>query len=363
MQAEELSTNHVSKHNGVYSERYPFETMEQGLRRFAAKSETQCSILDAAGATDNVRERYLNEVVEARIRFELYQTFSDVHCAALAETLYPQGRYLIKEGFDELLKRLQTISGATVKYQTEVTTITKRKGGRAIYSLTTADGQIGDFDAVVLATSQASLPDRNAIVFDGLANPPKNDQVKYQSLYTTVVIGQLNWDHFNHHIRSRRTRFVRPSHRYDYIISTETSMEEALFNSITTVHTLTKNELQGLIKQGGLNDEQINPLETVTVTKVTSHRQLDSSDLNQLFTTVVWFHANEHFRYPILSPRANQDFPHIKLDDRVYYPNAMDAFIDTVEHATLAGDNVAQLIVEDLLSIIGYSSDLENQGH
>lgn len=93
------------------------------------------------------------------------------------------------------------------------------------------------------------------------------------------------------------------------------------------------------------------------IVKLFSPDRLSDDQLNEIFgqDTVLWTYRKEWDAYPYLTPRTT--FPKIKADDNLFFLNAMETFISTMETATLSARNAVALYLEQL-----YGSDFVHGG-
>lgn len=82
------------------------------------------------------------------------------------------------------------------------------------------------------------------------------------------------------------------------------------------------------------------------IVKLFSPERLSDDQLNDIFgqDNVGWTFRKEWDAYPYLIPRTT--FPKIKADDNLYFLNAMETFISTMETATLSSRNAVALYLE-----------------
>ncbi|MCO5590077.1 hypothetical protein L7F22_044046 [Adiantum nelumboides] len=93
------------------------------------------------------------------------------------------------------------------------------------------------------------------------------------------------------------------------------------------------------------------------IVKIFSPERLSDEKLNEIFgqDKVVWTYRKEWDAYPYLIPRTT--FPKVKADDNLYFLNAMETFISTMETATLSARNAVALYLEQ-----EYGSDFVHGG-
>ncbi|KAE8214400.1 hypothetical protein CF327_g2215 [Tilletia walkeri] len=80
--------------------------------------------------------------------------------------------------------------------------------------------------------------------------------------------------------------------------------------------------------------------------KIFSPNPISDERLAELFGagTVKWVYRKEWDAYPVLEP--TQEFPPIELDEGLYYVNALEPMISTMETSTIAARNVVGLLLE-----------------
>jgi prenylcysteine oxidase / farnesylcysteine lyase len=76
-------------------------------------------------------------------------------------------------------------------------------------------------------------------------------------------------------------------------------------------------------------------------------------DLTQLNSksAITWFHSHVWDSYPYLLPRVTFEDP--ELARAFYYTSGIESFISTMETSALMGMNVARLVVDDWLNVMG----------
>ena len=62
---------------------------------------------------------------------------------------------------------------------------------------------------------------------------------------------------------------------------------------------------------------------------------------------VGWVYRKIWYAYPRAPPRKNTFFPRINPDEGLYYVNAFESFISTMETQCLAAHNVVRLLLAD----------------
>lgn len=80
------------------------------------------------------------------------------------------------------------------------------------------------------------------------------------------------------------------------------------------------------------------------VVKIFSHTRISDDLLIQLFgDTISWIRRHEWDSYPYLTPTDR--FPRIEVDENLYYSNAMESLVSTMETSTVAAKNTVALLL------------------
>ncbi|EKM53071.1 uncharacterized protein PHACADRAFT_259228 [Phanerochaete carnosa HHB-10118-sp] len=79
--------------------------------------------------------------------------------------------------------------------------------------------------------------------------------------------------------------------------------------------------------------------------KIFSKQRLEDSWLRRAFGKIGWVYRKEWDAYPVLPPASK--FPPIKLEQGLYYVNAFEPFISTMETETIAARNVVELLMQE----------------
>ncbi|KAF2071990.1 hypothetical protein CYY_006703 [Polysphondylium violaceum] len=83
-----------------------------------------------------------------------------------------------------------------------------------------------------------------------------------------------------------------------------------------------------------------------TVYKIFAHKELPQSYLDDMFKNHTKLVYHIWSAYPVLKP--TNDYPPIQLDENLYYLNAFEQSISTMETETIASKNIAKLIAKSL---------------
>ncbi|KAH9942685.1 FAD/NAD(P)-binding domain-containing protein [Amylocystis lapponica] len=79
--------------------------------------------------------------------------------------------------------------------------------------------------------------------------------------------------------------------------------------------------------------------------KIFSKERVSDEWLAGMFGTVGWVHRKEWDAYPVLPPTSA--FPPVKLDRGLFYVNAFEPFISTMETETISSRNVVDLLLQE----------------
>ena len=87
------------------------------------------------------------------------------------------------------------------------------------------------------------------------------------------------------------------------------------------------------------------------VVKIFSSKPVSDELISRLFglSTVSWIHRHEWDSYPYLTPvvAPTARFPHIEVDENLFYPNAMENLVSTMETSTVAAKNAVGLLLKN----------------
>ncbi|KAG9091270.1 hypothetical protein FS749_016670 [Ceratobasidium sp. UAMH 11750] len=275
--------------------------------------------------SNGVNENWTNEFMTASTRFNYGQDIDKIQGVAGLASLSAGSAYSVKTGNFKLFEGLLAKSGAVVKLGSEVLVVAKcphklcKSNWR--YVVATKNGQIAGYDAVVLANP---LP-LSRIQFLNLPQPSSLPAVQYLHLHVTLL--------------TTTTPALLPAYfKVDNssalpgtVLTTAESGIQPKFNSI---------RYQATIQRNG---------NTEYVIKIFSKTKITDVTLATLFGQgkVGWVYRKEWDAYPYFPPRS--DYPPVKLDQGLYYINAMEGLWSTMETETIASRNVADLLSAEQL--------------
>lgn len=264
---------------------------------------------------NGVSDRFVREVIDGVSRSNYGQS-SDIH--ALVDLVSMAGAAMggqllsVQEGNSAVCRRLLEAAEAVVRTGTEVTEIA-RPGSPAVgYRITVAGGDVERFDAVIVAAPLELA----GIGFAGIALPPRSVLTRpYQVTHVTFVVGQLNPGYFH----------LRTAGQLPETILTEES-PAVPFSGI------------------GVSGRAVDSGHALH--KVFSRQELGEELLSRLFSQRVQTHRLVWKAYPVLRPAA--EWPPFVLSHGLYYVNAMESAVSTMETETMGSRNVVNLLLNDL---------------
>ncbi|KAG0328939.1 hypothetical protein BGZ99_004013 [Dissophora globulifera] len=324
---------------------------------------------DAYLQDNSIGLQYSQEVVEVATRVNYGSNLDEIHALGALVTMAADDALQIVDGNFQIFEGMVAHSKAQVKLGTKIARVRRLEpeydGAEARFEVTTAAGDKEIFDSIVIA---APIESTN-IDFD-IKLPPQ-PKVNYRTVYATFVRGHVNPGYF--HATSAENF---PAH----ILTTKSDAE---FTSLS---------IQIKLKNGE------------TVTKIFSPEPVSEDLLDRLYMNRTWVKSKAWKAYPKLQPLPEYDqltgknkdkgsngiksskkdpfsgvvggqqeqivlkqdkettaptagtqlgeddfWGRIEVVPGVFYVNAFEALISTMETETLAGKNVARLVRDRIL--------------
>ncbi|KAF8704712.1 Prenylcysteine lyase, partial [Rhizoctonia solani] len=265
-----------------------------------------------------VNSNWINDFISASTRFNYAQDASAINAVAGMASLASGNSYSIKTGNFRIFEQFLTRSGASLQLGTKVESI--RKIGSK-YIIETNKGE-GEYDAVIVA---APLPLTKIKFIDTATKPSSFAKVNYVHLHSTTLTT------------------TSPSLLPTYFKVDNSSMLPGTI--VTTGEYGSRPEFTGLRYQYTLLRNGV----TEYVVKIYSLEKLSNGKLEKLFgkNMVKWVHRQEWEAYPYFPSRS--DFPPVKIDEGLYYVNAMEALFSTMETEIISSRNVVDILSKELL--------------
>ncbi|KAF9946981.1 hypothetical protein BGZ72_010964 [Mortierella alpina] len=324
-----------------------FDSIADFARRFNLHKAAAVRSSDFLRDT-GIGNLYGQEVVEVATRVNYGSNLDEIHALGALVTMAADDAFQINDGNFQIFEGMVAKSKAHVRLDTKVARVRKLRpeyeGGDPRFEVTTTAGQKEIFDAIVIATPIHL----SSIDFD-LDLPPL-PEVSYRTIHATFVRGHVNPAYFN---------AVSAENFPSHILTT--NAVEAEFTSLSIQLKLSNGE---------------------TVTKIFSPEALKPELLDRLYSNRTWVKHKEWKAYPHLKPINNHvqdltaDLPteqqqqfvlgtpkkekeepvlvetiwgKVEVVPGVYYVNAFEPLISTMETETIAGKNVARLVRDRLL--------------
>ncbi|KAJ1548183.1 hypothetical protein HK096_002390 [Nowakowskiella sp. JEL0078] len=219
--------------------------------------------------------------------------------------------FKVKGGNSRLFEEMITSAKPTVLLNSRVDSVNRvvSSSNRTTYLLTT-NGVTQEFDVVVIAA-----PLTGSINFDNV-DTSVIEPISYINLHVTVVVGSLSSTYFN-----------LPVDKIPHTIMVPSYNRTSPFTSFSIYHSANGTQ----------------------VVKIFSLQKMKKASLSQIFTEiqflrrVVW---DKPGPYPYLNVKGKEWKGQIEIADGLYYVNAMEGFLSTMETESVAGRNVANLILK-----------------
>ncbi|KAG0010451.1 hypothetical protein BGZ81_002764 [Podila clonocystis] len=304
------------------------------------------SFLDEQG----IGKLYREEIVEVATRVNYGSNLNEIHALGALVTMAADDGLQIKGGNFQIFEGMVGKSQANVRLNTKIARVRKLQpkyeGADPRFEVITTTGQKEVFDHIVIA---APIQSTN-IDFD--LDLPSLPKVNYRTIHVTFVHGHVNPDYFH---AASVEKF--PTH----ILTTNSNAE---FTSVSIQAKLSNGE---------------------TVTKIFSPKAVKEDLLDRLYTNRTWVKRKEWKAYPELAPipeldpsleakpltaseihqfvlkqhlRKQEDeaqkaakaaWGQVEVVPGVFYVNAFEPLISTMETETIAGKNVARLLRNKIL--------------
>lgn len=316
---------------------------------------------------------FTTDIIQASTRVNYGQNLNFIHGLETMVCMAIEGAMQIEGGNWQIFDSMLKASEATVLLNSTVQGITKYKGKYLIKSSTLDSITEGAFineepyDTIVLA---APLQYANIDIEDGvLKHIP--DVIPYVRLHVTLFTSTrtLNPLFFNlppdaevpttilttlpaDEVPSDPTQGCGSPGFFSIstlrtVINPQTLEREKLYK-IFSPHALTSEFLSGLLA----SPSKFLVLLSFSWTVLTAAVPTNLSKMNiNSGDTITWYYPHVWNSYPYELPRIT--FEDSELARRFYYTSGMESFISTMETSALMGMNVARLIMDDYLQILG----------
>ncbi|KII86384.1 hypothetical protein PLICRDRAFT_164925 [Plicaturopsis crispa FD-325 SS-3] len=280
--------------------------------------QTTTEYLDSQG----IAPKFSRELVDAATRVNYGQNADEIHALEGLCSVSATGASSVKGGnfqvFEEFLER----SGSTVSLNTTVTSITRSDST----TWTVRSDTLGavNYKAVIIAAPYHST---GISLSPALAAqiPPQ----PYVHLHVTLLTTSAPYP--NPAYFGLKANAATPTAILTTYEGVREGGKEPEFNSLTyhgPVHKVTEDG------------------EREWVVKIFSKQRLEDAWLEEIFQGKVgWVYRKEWDAYPKLPPTT--EYPPVKLDDGLYYVNAFEPFISTMETETISSRNIVDLLLHE----------------
>ncbi|QRW00032.1 prenylcysteine lyase [Ceratobasidium sp. AG-Ba] len=315
-----LVKNMIDTYLNLYNPHAPHDSVADisaSLNFTSLTSATASNYLGSHG----VSQLFVHELVEAATRVNYGQNVDDIHALEGMVSLAATGAQSVAGGNWQVFDRWIKESGAKVKLGTTVQTL--RKGSSGKWHLGVEGGEEETFDTVVLAApvKGTNIKIEAPELDSAKAFPP----VDYVHLHVTLLSTTSEHPQASYFIPNAAPGTKIPQ----TILTTSTGPVEPEFNSLTYHETIERNG------------------KTERIVKIFSKTKLDDAWLEKVFgsETIGWVFRKEWDAYPVLPPTTT--YPSIRPATGLYYVNAFEPFISTMETETISSLNVVDLLLQD----------------
>lgn len=347
--------------------RFPWSTVEQLAEAVNVSSLAAMTGLDYF-KDHRVSDLFIEEMIEAATRVNYAQDTDQIHGFGALVSLAATGATGVKDGNYRIFEEFVQRSGATLLtgIEGEVTGIVrfdriqrpssiKEQGDQGPqWYIGTKSGEGETYDAVIIAT-----PWHNADIT--LLNTESRVKAKpfvhlHVTLLTTTTSGP-DPRYFGLGIQDSVPKTI---------LTSDESIRRAVREKNNRTQTCDGVDCQADAKRGASKKQPkmdffslnylrpLRPRESKLtaddsakeyVVKIFSHEVMTDDLLDRLFglSTITWVKRHEWDSYPLLTPTTR--FPHIQVDDNLYYPNAMESLVSTMETSTVSARNAVGLLL------------------
>ncbi|KAK5580037.1 hypothetical protein RB653_000050 [Dictyostelium firmibasis] len=309
----------INKFLKGYNNSEPFKTVEEFYKNLGILEVIKATAKEHLCDKLGISTEFVEDILSAGMRVNYNQDYDNLSAFAafigLAGT--DDGLFSVEGGNYQVSEALLKNSNAKVLSTHEVIEIEKVKKNKKqiTYKVTSKDLSKNDelstdeFDVVVISTPI----EFSKIKFTGLPvthdTLPKKD---YKKVHVHLIgADSINGEYFGY----------PKDHPIDCILTA--------FNKTLPFFSLCENS------RGKLDDGR-------QVFKIFAPNKLESKLIDKFFVKPELLHYHVWSAYPVLSP--TQNFPPIIIDDGLFYNNAFEHSVSTIETTTISSKNTARLI-------------------
>ncbi|KAK9452965.1 Prenylcysteine lyase-domain-containing protein [Dipodascopsis uninucleata] len=311
--AKRTGSDAIKKFLNYYSAKYfPFSNLTQ-ISEDLELTEFSNSTAYKLFQSRKVRKEFITEILQAATRVNYGQNIMNINALGAAVCIAAEGGMSIEGGNWQIFASMLERSNAELHLNTEVTQIEKSTNG--MWEVFTKS-EVKEFDQVVIA---APIIQTGITGMEGLDIP----EVKYITIHVTLLAT-------NKRLSSKYFGLLEDMPIPNVLLTTlpqGSNRMPPLFNSISIVRYI--------------------PERKEYVYKIFSPTKIQDGFLDLMFDkngNITWKYEKIWYAYPRLD-RIDQFTPFKTKLEGIWYLNGMEQFISTMETSSLAGANVAALIV------------------
>ncbi|KAJ3826223.1 Prenylcysteine lyase-domain-containing protein [Lentinula raphanica] len=271
--------------------------------------------------SNGVSRQYVFELLEAATRVNYGQNIDSIHALEAACSIAADGASQVEGGNWQIFDRFLNHSGANIYKDTKVSRITQKQSSKSRQWVVHSDKGSTGYKAVIIA---APFHQSNIELPTALASQiPKQPYVHLHVTFLTTTSPSLNPEYLALSPNEKAPSMVLTTYE-----GARQGRKAPEFNSIS-YHGKVSEDEWGV--------------------KIFSEAPIEDKWLESMFNNqVTWVHRAEFDAYPKLPPTSS--FPPVMLDRGLYYVNAFEPFISTMETETLASRNVVDLLLNEEFS-------------
>ncbi|KAI9057361.1 hypothetical protein FKP32DRAFT_1746212 [Trametes sanguinea] len=278
----------------------------------------------------NIDKRWSRELVEAATRVNYGQNVDKIHALGGLVSLAPNGASSVKGGNFQIFENFIANSTASVYLNTTVKSISHFSPAGPWVVESTAFEQPRLYRSVILA---APFHQTDINFKASLAPVPEQPYIHLHVTLLSTSSPSPNASYFNLAKGSKAPTSVLTT--YDGVRAR--GGPEPEFNSLTYHGSV--RAMDGEVRRNAQGDQE-------WVVKIFSKMRVSDEWLEKVFDGKVgWVYRKEWDAYTVLSPAI--EFPPVKLAERLYYVNAFEPVISTMETETIAARNVVDLLLKE----------------
>ncbi|KAJ3801137.1 Prenylcysteine lyase-domain-containing protein [Lentinula aff. detonsa] len=281
-------------------------------------------LIESSGAdfftSNGVSKQYVFELIEGASRVNYGQNIDSIHALEAACSISANGASQVEGGNWQIFEQFLNHSGANIYMNTKVSRITQKQSKSRPWVVHSDKGTTG-YKAVIIAAPfhQTDIELPSALG----SQIPEQPYVHLHVTLLTTTSPNINREYLALSPNENVPRMVLTT--YEGVRQGRKAPE---FNSISYHGKISEDEW---------------------VVKIFSEAPVEDKWLQSVFDNQVgWVHRAEFDAYPKLPPTSS--FPPVRLDHGLFYVNAFEPFISTMETETLASRNVVDLMLNEEFS-------------